>query len=84
MSKENTTNIIKVSEELENISVDMVNIMQCLETIENSMYFASERADKDITKPCAAATEMVIRMVSNLQERVEELGSKLKATIKEA
>ncbi|MBQ4536222.1 MAG: hypothetical protein II994_01230 [Lachnospiraceae bacterium] len=78
MSK--VSNIIKITEELENVSTEIVEVMKCLEAIENSMYFASERKDKDMTKPCAAATEIVINILGNLQERVENISYELKAT----
>lgn len=67
--KENLT----ITQELENVSTDINNITQCLETIENSLFFASERTDKDMTKPCAAATEMVIKMLCDVQGKIENI-----------
>ena len=80
----NKKQIEEKTKELESIVVEMVSIIQCLETIENSIYYASERKDKDVTKACSAAIEQVIRMAEGLQERVEELGFDMKAIAEEA
>ena len=63
MSKNKT--IESVKDELETLSVDMMNIIGCLETLENSLYFAEERKDKDMTKPCAKCVELIVMMANN-------------------
>ena len=54
--------IMKIRKDLETLSSDMSNIIGCVETIENSLFFSSERTDKDMTKPCALCLEVVITM----------------------
>lgn len=69
--KKKTAEELKV--ELSEVAADMVNIMQCLEVLENSLYFSSERTDKDITKPCAAAACMILNMLDSCQEKISDI-----------
>ena len=75
--KENLT----ITHELENVSADINNITQCLQAIENSLFFASERTDKDMTKPCAAATEMVMKMLCDVQGKIEDIAMMAKKEV---
>lgn len=66
------TAINETKKKLETVSNDMVAIMSCLEILEHSLYFASERKDKDITKPCAAVEEVILGMVDDCQDAIME------------
>lgn len=69
--------ISQIKKELETICSEMIQVMQCLEVLENSLYFASERKDKDITKACAATTEVILNMIGKYQEQILDLSEKL-------
>lgn len=75
-----STTITSIRKELEAVSGDMLNIMKCLEVLENSIYFSSERKDKDMSKPCAAAAEIILNMVDNCQDAVMKVCEELEAT----
>ena len=75
--KMNKNENVSIITELENVSRDITNITQCLDIIENSMYFANERTDKDISKACSAAVEIVIRMLNDTQGNIENVITKL-------
>lgn len=78
MQKRSAT-ISNIRKELETVSGDMVNIMKCLEVLENSIYFSVDRKDKDMTKPHAAATEIILKMVDNCQDAVMTICEELEA-----
>lgn len=69
--------IEEIKERLETVSADMVTIMQCLEVLENSIFHLPERKDKDLSRPCAAATEVILKMLDSCQEEVEAISYEL-------
>ena len=72
MSQKKKT-VEELKTELSAVAADMVEIMQCLEVLENSLYFSSERTDKDIAKPCAAAACVILKMVDECQEKIIDI-----------
>lgn len=58
---------------LETVSANMVTIMQCLEVLENSILHLPERKDKDLSRPCAAAAEVILKMLDGCQEEIEAI-----------
>lgn len=68
---------ILVCEKLERIAADISNASKCLEILENSLYFASERADKDMTKPCAAGAAMIGIITNNCFNELSDLAFEL-------
>ncbi|MCD8134318.1 MAG: hypothetical protein LUE19_10795 [Clostridiales bacterium] len=62
----------------EEVSRDIINTMGCLEVLENSIYFSSERKDKDMSKPNAAAAEVVLIMANNCLDELEGIRYELK------
>lgn len=62
---------VEVKKELEAVASEMRNIVGCIEVLENSLYFAEERMDKDMTKPCAVAAEVILQMVEECQGNIE-------------
>ncbi len=77
--KEKTITLEILKNEINQVASDLVPVMQCLEILENSLYFSDARKDKDITKPCAAAAEVIIKMVSDCQDRLLEIEEKAEA-----
>ena len=65
--------IEEIKERLETVSADMVTIMQCLEVLENSILNLPERKDKDLSRPCAAAAEVILKMLDGCQEEIEAI-----------
>lgn len=78
-----TQKIKKLLKELENVADEMIYIGQGLEAIENSLFFANERSDKDMTKPCAAALELMLKLFYNAQERAEKAARTLTHLVEE-
>lgn len=77
--KEKNVTLESLKNEISQVASDLVPIMQCLEVLENGLYFADERKDKDITKPCAAATEVIIKLVSDCQDRLLDIEEEAEA-----
>lgn len=67
----------EVKERLETVSADLVKIMQCLEVLENSILHLPERKDKDLSRPCAAAAEVILTMLDGCQEEIEAISCEL-------
>lgn len=73
--------IEEIKGRLETVSADMVTIMQCLEVLENSILevlensilHLPERKDKDLSRPCAAAAEVILKMLDGCQEEIEAI-----------
>lgn len=65
--------IEEIKGRLETVSADMVTIMQCLEVLENSILHLQERKDKDLSRPCAAAAEVILKMLDGCQEEIEAI-----------
>lgn len=65
--------IKEIKGRLETVSADMVTIMQCLEVLENSILHLTERKDKDLSRPCAAAAEVILKMLDSCQEKIEAI-----------
>lgn len=66
-------NKVQAKERLNVLERDLVNIIGCLETLENSLYFSSERKDKDMTKPCAMCVEAISIMVNNCADQISDI-----------
>ena len=60
--------IEEIKGRLETVSADMVTIMQCLEVLENSILHLPDRKDKDLSRPCAAAAEVILKLLDGCQE----------------
>ncbi len=69
----NSPTLESAREEIETISHDLINIIGCLETLENSIYFSAERQDKDMTKPNAVAAETILKMVNDCLDAITEV-----------
>lgn len=69
--------IEKIKGRLETVSADMLTVMQCLEVLENSIFHLSERKDKDLSKPCAAAAEVILNMLDSCQDAIIEVVEEL-------
>lgn len=67
----------EIKERLETVSADLVKIMQCLEVLENSILHLPEREDKDLSRPCAAAAEVILTMLDGCQEEIEAISCEL-------
>ena len=67
----------EVKERLETVSADLVKIMQCLEVLENSILHLPERKDKELSRPCAAAAEVILTMLDGCQEEIEAISCEL-------
>lgn len=65
--------IKEIKGRLETVSADMVTIMQCLEVLENSILHLPERKDKDLSRSCAAAAEVILKMIDGCQEEIEAI-----------
>ena len=65
--------IEEIKGRLETVSADMVTIMQCLEVLENSILHLPERKDKDLSRPCAAAAEVILKLLDGCQEAIEAI-----------
>lgn len=65
--------IEEIKGRLETVSADMITIMQCLEVLENSILHLPERKDKDLSRPCAAAAEVIHRMLDSCLEEIEAI-----------
>lgn len=55
--------IEEIKGKLETVSANMITIMQCLEVLENSILHLPERKDKDLSRHCAAAAEVILKML---------------------
>ena len=77
----NKDNLKKINTEISNIIENIANISQCLEVLENGLYFATERHDKDMTKPCAACTDLILALLVNEQDKLETVNEKLNKII---
>lgn len=65
--------IEEIKGRLETVSADMVTVMQCLEVLENSILHLPDRKDKDLSRPCAAAAEVILKMLDGCQEEIEAI-----------
>lgn len=65
--------IEEIKGRLETVSADMVTIMQCLEVLENSILHLPDRKDKDLSRPCAAAAEVILKLLDGCQEEIEAI-----------
>lgn len=65
--------IEEIKGRLETVSADMVTIMQCMEVLENSILHLPDRKDKDLSRPCAAAAEVILKMLDGCQEQIEAI-----------
>lgn len=65
--------IEEIKGRLETVSEELVTIMQCLEVLENGILHLSERKDKDLSRPCAAAAEVILKMIDGCQEEIEAI-----------
>jgi hypothetical protein len=75
----NNNKVAEIKEKLDVLTADMVNIIGCLETVENSLFFSSERKDKDMTKPCAMCVNAITIMVDNCTDEIAEISEALEA-----
>ena len=68
----------KLKERLETLEKDLLNVDGALEAIENSLYFASERKDIDLTKPnakCLILVNMIVKnCIGDIEDMIAELG----------
>ena len=76
-------NKIDIVEKINTLESGLTNVSGMLTAIESSLYFASERQDKDMTKPCSAALEAVISLMGmysdivwDIKTYLEENGTK--------
>lgn len=65
--------IEEIKGRLETVSANMVTIMQCLEVLENSILHLPDRKDKDLSRPCAAAAEVILKLLDGCQEEIEAI-----------
>ena len=70
---------IEAADQLEAINNELMEIMKALEVLENSLYFASERKDKDITKPSAAAVLILNNMLDKCVDDIYEVSESLRS-----
>ena len=77
--KKNTTKT-NIIEKLETLESNINNVIGLLTTVENSLFFASERNDKDMTKPAAAAIDVITTMMGSYVECLEDIRYALKDT----
>lgn len=54
-----------IKKELEQTTTDLRTAAAALETIANSLYHATERKDRDMTKPAAVCVEFVKKIVED-------------------
>ncbi len=71
--------VAEIKEKIDILAADLINIIGCLETVENSLYFSSERKDKDMSKPCAMCVGAIAVMVDNCTNTIAEIGEGLEA-----
>lgn len=74
--------LIEVKGKLDILTSDMCTIIGCLETVENSLYFAEERKDKDMTKPCAVSVLVIGSMVDKCLDEISNIGEVIQNIIK--
>lgn len=67
------TNRKQLNERLEDLDYNLIIAYESLEALENSLYFASERRDKDITKPCVACLIMIIKQMKEISSDLEDI-----------
>ena len=70
---------IEAADQLEAINNELMEIMKAMEVLENSLYFASERKDKDITKPSAAAVLILNNMLDKCVDDICEVSESLRS-----
>lgn len=71
------SNVGEMKEKLEKLTSDIINIVGCLETIENSLYFSCERHDKDMTKPCAMCVNVAAIMLEDCTDDIADVYNSL-------
>ena len=64
--------IIEIKKKLETLEIDIIKILGCVETIENSLFFSDQRGDKDIVKPCCTSLEVVINMLNDCWDNLND------------
>ena len=70
---------IEAADQLEAINNELMEIMKAMEVLENSLYFASERKDKDITKPSEAAVLILNNMLDKCVDDIYEVSESLRS-----
>lgn len=69
--------IEEIKGRLETVSEDITTIMQCLEVLENSIFYLPDRKDKDLSRPCAAAAEVILNMLDSCQDTIIKIAGEL-------
>ena len=81
MKKETIT---AIREQGETVTRDLRVAAACLETISNSLFFAEERKDRDMTKPASLCVELVKKMIDDCIDGVEGITWEIDRNGKEA
>lgn len=79
MKETRTTTITTAAEKLENLAAQVGTLAGSLAALENSLYFASERQDRDMTRPCADLANILEDMAHRLQLDIMQIGEDLAA-----
>jgi hypothetical protein len=72
--KHEHNSLSQLPSELLGIECDLAALAGSLEVLEATLYTAQDRTDKDLTKPCAYAADILAGIAHNLHDRVQEMG----------
>jgi hypothetical protein len=66
-----------LAEQADALAADMAVVSRSIEIIENGLHYATERHDKDMTKPAAAALCLVLGMLDSCSDRALNIAFEL-------
>ena len=69
--------IDRMKKRMDELEERMYNVVSLLETLENSLFFADERTDKDMTKASARSAKVIAELASECLSDVYDLKYKL-------
>ena len=67
----------RMKKKMDELEERMCNVVSLLETLENSLFFADERADKDMTKASARSAKVTAELAAECLSDVYDIKYKL-------